>query len=105
MEKVDMFESQSPCEGVTPDGWSMILESKLTSPEDGDIVFAINGDDGYRLFVDGNELCSDWGDHAETSRVATISTTKGQKHIIRIEYYDNEYNGILRLKTMMIKKP
>jgi hypothetical protein len=103
MEKVDMFESQSPREGVKADGWGMILESELTSPESGEMVFSIAGDDGYRLIVDGKELCGDWGDHAETSRVATINTTKGQKHSIRIDYYDNEYNGSLRLKTMMIK--
>ena len=105
MEKIDMFESQSPREGVNPDGWSMILESELTAPENGEMVFSITGDDAYRLIIDGKELCSDWGDHAETSRLATINTAKGQKHNIRIEYYDNEYNGILRLKTMMIKKP
>ena len=104
MEKVDMFESQSPREGVTPDGWSMILESELTAPEEGELVFSITGDDGYRLIVDGKEICGDWGDHAETSRLASVSTAKGQKHSIRIEYYDNEYNGILRLKTMIIKK-
>lgn len=103
MEKIDMFESQSPREGVNPDGWSMILESEFTAPEDGEMVFSITGDDAYRLIIDGKELCSDWGDHAETSRLATINTTKGEKHSIRIEYYDNEYNGILRLKTMMIK--
>lgn len=103
MEKVDMFESQSPREGVKADGWSMILESELTSPEDGELVFSITGDDGYRLIVDGKELCGDWGDHAETSRLATIKTTKGQKHSIRIDYFDNEYNGILRLRTMVIK--
>ncbi len=102
MEKVDMFESKSPREGVTSDGWSMILESELTSPQDGELIFSITGDDGYRLIVDGKELCGDWGDHAETSRLATIKTNKGQKHSIRIEYYDNEYNGILRLKTMIM---
>ena len=103
MEKIDMFESQSPREGVNPDGWSMILESELTAPEDGEMIFSITGDDAYRLIIDGKELCSDWGDHAETSRLATINTTKGQKHSVRIEYYDNVYNGILRLKAMMIK--
>ncbi|MBR1901615.1 MAG: DUF5110 domain-containing protein [Bacteroidaceae bacterium] len=102
MEKVDMFESKSPREGVTPDGWSMILESELTSPQDGELIFSITGDDGYRLIVDGKELCGDWGDHAETSRLATIKTNKGQNHSIRIEYYDNEYNGILRMKTMIM---
>ena len=101
MEKVDMFVSQSPIEGVMADGWSMILESELTSTETGEIIFSITGDDGYRLIVDGKELCGDWGDHAETSRIATIKTAKGQKHNVRIEYYDNEYNGILRLKALI----
>ena len=103
MEKIDMFESQSPHDGVKADGWSMILESELTSPADGTMAFSLTGDDGYRLIVDGRELCSDWGDHAETSRLATITTIKGQRHTVRIEYYDNEYNGILRLKTMVLQ--
>ena len=49
------------------------------------------------------ELFNDWGDHGETSRNATISVEKGKKYSVRIEYYDNEYNGILRLQTLFIK--
>jgi hypothetical protein len=45
----------------------------------------------------------DWGNHAETTRSATILVEKGKQYNVRIEYYDNEYNGILRLKTLMIK--
>jgi alpha-glucosidase (family GH31 glycosyl hydrolase) len=102
-EKMDAFWSQNPCDGVTADGWSLIAESEFTTPEAGEFIFHIAGDDGYRLFVDGKQLCADWGDHSETSRIATLKTTKDQKHSIRIEYYDNEYNGNLRLKVMTVK--
>jgi beta-glucosidase len=80
----------------------LIAESEFTAPETGDVIFHIAGDDGYRLIVDGKQLCADWGDHSTTSRTASIKTTKGQKHSIRVEYYDNQYNGILRLKAMTV---
>ena len=102
LDHLDAFWSGSPCEGVTPDGWSLIAESEFTAPTTGDVMLSIAGDDGYRLIVDGKELCGDWSNHAETSRLATFKTTKGQKHTIYIEHYDNEFNASLRLRTMMI---
>ena len=103
MEKLDFFLSGSPTEGIPADYWSMIAESTFTAPETGDVMFIVNGDDAYRLIFDGKELLSDWGNHAETSRNATVSVEKGKQYSVRIEYYDNEYNGILRLQTLMIK--
>ena len=102
-EKIDMFQSGSPADGIPADYWSMTAESTFTAPETGNVMFIVNGDDGYRLIVDGKELLSDWGDHAETSRNATIPVEKGKKYSVRIEYYDNEYNGILRMQTLFIK--
>lgn len=101
MEKIDAFWSQSPCQGVNADGWSLIAESEFTAPQSGEVFFSVSGDDGYRLIVDGQQLCADWGNHAETSRIATITTTQGRKHIIRLEHYDNEANASLRLKVMI----
>ena len=66
-------------------------------------AIVMSGDDAYRLIIDGKELLSDWGDHAETTRTATISVEAGKKYNVRIEFYDNEYNAILRMKTLMIK--
>jgi beta-glucosidase len=81
----------------------MTAESTFTAPETGEVMFIISGDDGYRFILDGKELMGDWGDHAETSRNATVSVEKGKQYNVRIEYYDNEYNGILKLQTLLIK--
>lgn len=104
LEKIDFFISESPAQGVNKDGWSMIAESELTAPETGEILFTMKGDDAYRLLVNGKEIFSDWGDHAETTRVGTCAVEKGQKYAVRIEFYDNEYNAILRLGASMIEK-
>ena len=104
VEKIDMFQSGSPTEGIPADYWSMTAEATFTAPETGDAMFIVSGDDAYRLIFNGKELLSDWGDHAETTRNAAVSIEKGKQYSIRIEYYDNEYNAILRLKTLLIKE-
>ena len=100
----DFFVSGSPVEGIPADYWSMTATSTFTAPETGDVMFIMSGDDAYRLILDGKELFSDWGDHAETSRNATVHVEKGKKYDVRIEYYDNEYNAILRLQTLIVKE-
>ena len=103
VERIDMFESGSPKQGIPADYWSMTAESTFTAPETGQAMFILSGDDAYRLIVDGKELLSDWGDHAETSRNATMQVEKGKQYRVRIEYYDNEYNAILRLQTLLVR--
>ena len=102
-KEIDMFHSGSPTQGIPENYWSMIAESTFTAPETGEVIFILSGDDAYRLILDGKEILSDWGNHAETTRNATVSVEKGKQYNVRIEYYDNEYNGILKLKTLMIK--
>ncbi len=101
LERLDAFWNGSPIASVNADGWSLIAESSLTAPETGELIFSIAGDDGYRLIVDGQNICADWGDHAETSRIASVTTTKGKQHTIRVEHYDNEANASLRLRIFM----
>lgn len=104
LEKLDFFISGSPTQGIPENYWSMIAESTFTAPETGDVMFIMTGDDAYRLIVDGKELFSDWGDHAETTRNAVIPVEAGKKYSVRVEYYDNEYNAILRMQTLLIRK-
>ena len=103
LEKMDFFIGGSPTQGIPENYWSMTAESTFTAPETGNVMFVMTGDDAYRLIVDGKELFSDWGDHAETTRNATIPVEAGKKYNIRIEYYDNEYNAILRMQTLFFK--
>ena len=98
-----MFFSGSPTQGIPADYWSMKAESTFTAPQTGEVMFIVSGDDAYRLIIDGKELFNDWGDHAETTRNATIPVEAGKKYNVRIEFYDNEYNAILRMQALMIK--
>lgn len=104
MDKIDMFESGSPAKGIGEDGWSMTAESQFTATETSDIFFTITSDDAYRLIVNGENIGEDWGDHEETTRTKLYHVEKGKTYNIRIEFYEDMYNAILRLKSQFFKK-
>ena len=45
--------------------------------------------DGYRLFVDGEEVLADWGNHSATTRKGSVEMKAGRKYALRLEYFDN----------------
>jgi beta-glucosidase len=57
----------------------------------------VEGDDGYRLFLDGNLLIDRW--KKESYRMTTVPCrlVKDREHDIRLEFYENVGNARLRL--------
>ena len=102
-DKIDMFESGSPAQGVGSDHWSAIIEGKMVATTSGQTLISLTGDDGYRLFIDGKLQFANWAPHSEETSVCVVSTEEGKTYNVRIEYFDNEYNGILRLKALTAK--
>jgi hypothetical protein len=66
---------------------------KLTAPATGDYTFYLHGDDGFRMFLDGQPVIDYW----EVSRGAEIASrpitlTAGEAHDIRVEMFQ-DYGG------------
>ncbi len=70
-----------------PNGFSLVAESRFTAPITGDILFRVSGDDGYRLYLDGNKIISDWFDHSVSTRESIIKVEAGKTYDVKIEYY------------------
>ncbi|PXA98754.1 glycoside hydrolase [Nostoc sp. 3335mG] len=62
-------------------------EGMLEAPEDGEYELGLQGDDGVRLFVDGNKLVDNWANGASRYTGGKVTLRKGQRVPIRIEYY------------------
>lgn len=69
----------------------------LTAPEDGTYELGIEGNDGFRLSVDGKVLVEDWAAGAARYKGATIALRKGQLVRLGIDYYQVDGNRVLRL--------
>lgn len=58
-------------------------------PEKTDVYrLTVKGDDGYRLFVDGQKVLDDWEDHAATTRTSDMQLEAGKEYKVRLEFYD-----------------
>ncbi len=82
--------SQGPdVAGVGEDHFS-IRYSGVVRPKTGGLYkFAVRGDDGFRLFVNGEKVIDEWGDHAAITRVKEISLEAGKEYDVKFEFYEN----------------
>lgn len=78
------------------DDFSARWEGQLVAPEDGEYELGLDGDDGYRLFVDGKMLVEDWKTGAARYQSAKVTLRKGQRVPIRIEYFQGGNERTLR---------
>lgn len=87
-----------PPAGLTQfDRFSARWEGVLAAPEDGEYEIGLEGDDGYRLFLDGKKVVEDWAARDKTYGSTKITLTRGQKLPIKIEYFNHSAARVLRL--------
>ncbi|HET9238109.1 MAG TPA: PA14 domain-containing protein [Oligoflexus sp.] len=60
--------------------------SNLTTNSNGKYYFKLNADDGAKLYIDGQLVVDNDGQHAEKAVVGSINLTKGQHEIV-VEYF------------------
>jgi alpha-D-xyloside xylohydrolase len=72
-------------------------QGTLTAPEDGEYEIGLEGNDGFRLILDGETVVEDWKAGAARYKGATRTFRKGQLVKVRIEYYQVDGNRVLRL--------
>ena len=69
----------------------------LTAPEEGEYELGLDGDDGYRLWIDDKQVIDNWDFGASRYRGAKVVLHQGQKAAIKIEYFNGTGNRSLRL--------
>jgi alpha-D-xyloside xylohydrolase len=72
-------------------------EGTLTAPEEGDYEIGIEGDDGYRLMLNGKTVVEDWNAGAPRYKGAVQHFSKGEVVKVGIEFYQIDGNRVLRL--------
>ncbi|MFE7507549.1 family 16 glycoside hydrolase [Promicromonospora sp. NPDC057488] len=71
--------------------------ANLNVPADGNYEFRLTSDDGSRLVIDDAEVIDHDGLHGESAKEGTVALTAGY-HDLRVEYFDNTNDNILRLE-------
>jgi hypothetical protein len=88
------FGTGSP-PGLPADGFSARYEGRVNF-DAAEYEFALTGDDGVRLWVDGNLLIDRWVNQGATTYRATRAMTAGI-HNVRVDYYEASGQAVVRL--------
>nr|WP_101758885.1 PA14 domain-containing protein [Oceanicoccus sp. KOV_DT_Chl] len=79
----------SPRPGMAANDFSVRWEGELEVPADGNYNFRVRGDDGIRIWVDGNLLVNDWSNHGPRNRDSSaVALLAGQRYSILVEMYE-----------------
>ncbi|MCU0760900.1 MAG: PA14 domain-containing protein [Steroidobacteraceae bacterium] len=99
-EAVDFaWGTGSPGAGVPTDRFSVRWSGTVEAPASGTYRFQTVSDDGVRLWVNGVPLVANWTLHgATTDTSATITLQAGQRYEVRLEYFENTGNTVMRLR-------
>lgn len=84
-------------EKLTYDFYSVRWTGKLKSPETGTFKIGIDGNDGYRLYLDGKLIIDNWIKRSREVKLADYKFTKGKEYDIRIEFYEPVGNAWFNL--------
>jgi beta-glucosidase len=71
----------------------------LTATATGRLTFELEGDDGYRLLVNGKEVLTAWTRNRGGTRLYNLSTVKDSIYRLVLEYFQNDGKATVKLKA------
>jgi len=84
-------------ERLTYDFYSVRWTGRITAPASGRFQIGIDGNDGYRLYVDGKLLIDKFVKRTRQAKLADFQFEKGRAYELRIEFYEPVGNAWFRL--------
>jgi beta-glucosidase len=84
-------------ERLSYDFYAVRWTGQITAPQTGRFQLGIDGNDGYRLYLDGKLLIDNWGKRTRQTRLADFDFEQGRAYALRIEFYEPTGNAWFRL--------
>ncbi|HEY4305097.1 MAG TPA: glycoside hydrolase family 3 N-terminal domain-containing protein [Gemmatimonadaceae bacterium] len=87
-----------PARGIPFNWYSVRWTGTLTAPRGQSLTkLGVEGNDGYRLYLDGKLLIDNWRKQSYGTRLADVSLAPGSAHDLRLEYFENTGNARVKL--------
>jgi beta-glucosidase len=86
----------SPGRGLPFDWYSVRWSGRIRAPAPV-VRIGVEGNDGYRLWLDGRLILDNWRKESFRTRVAEVQLRPGRMHDFRLEYFESTGNARLKL--------
>lgn len=87
----------SPGRGIPFDWYSVRWSGRITAPSSGARRIGVEGNDGYRLYIDNKLVVDNWEKRSYGYRLADVLLRAGTTHDIRLEYFESTGNARVKL--------
>jgi beta-glucosidase len=87
----------APGRGIPFDWYSVRWTGRLTVPAEGVRRLGVEGNDGYRLYLDDALAIDNWRKQSYGRRVTDVEWQPGSTHAVRLEYFESTGNARLKL--------
>ncbi len=88
----------SPDSKINYDFYSVKWTGKLKAPVAGNFKIGIEGNDGYRLYLNGKLIIDNWKSQTFTTKLVSYQFEKDKEYDIRIEFFESQ--GYARFKLV-----
>ena len=76
--------------------FSVLYKGTFCPQAGGEYTLTAEGDDGYRIYVDGKKVVDCWGEHPAERHEYTLKASAGKSYQIRIEYQQIEGDALFK---------
>jgi len=87
----------SPDKKINNEFFSARWSGMLTSPQTGKFNIGLDGNDGFRMFINGELVIDNWSKVTYSTRLVDYDFEKDKKYAIRVEFYEPVGNSRIRL--------
>jgi beta-glucosidase len=87
----------APAPEINHDFYSARWTGTLHAPRTGRYRIGLDGDDGYRLYLDNRLVIDNWNKQTYSTRLTEFSLEKGHDYAIRVEFFEPVGNAHLKL--------
>ncbi|HWR32129.1 MAG TPA: glycoside hydrolase family 3 N-terminal domain-containing protein [Chitinophagaceae bacterium] len=87
----------APDPAITVDFYSVRWTGQLISPATGIFKIGLEGNDGFRLFINNKIIIDNWKKQSYKTTVADYFFEKGKSYDIRIEFFEPNGNATIKL--------
>jgi beta-glucosidase len=87
----------APGRGIPFDWYSVRWTGAVTIPPGGVRRIGVEGNDGYRLWLDGTLVVDDWQKRSYTTTMADVNLAPGSRHDVRLEFFESTGNARIKL--------
>jgi beta-glucosidase len=87
----------APAPGIANDWYSVRWTGGLRAPPGGIRRLGVEGNDGWRLYLDGRLLLDRWRKQSYRTTLASAALSEGSEHDVRLEFFEGAGSARVRL--------